>query len=42
MPSPRAIITLPASTTFCGAIRSAITPPASVNTSDGAICAAST
>ena len=37
-----AIITLAAMMTFCGAIRSAITPPTSKKISDGAICAAST
>ena len=41
-PSPTAIIRLAATITFCGAIRSATTPPASANTSAGTICAAST
>ncbi len=42
VPSPRAIMRFPAMITRCGGIRSATTPPISVNTSDGAICAAST
>ena len=42
VPSPRAIIRLPAMITSWGRIRSATTPPASVKISDGRICAAST
>ncbi len=42
VPSPTAIMTFPAMITFCGAIRSAMTPPSSRKASDGAICAAST
>ena len=42
VPSPIAIIMLAAMITFCGAIRSAMTPPSSRKIKDGAICAAST
>ena len=42
VPSPSAIITLPAMITHCGGTRSATTPPISVKTSEGAICAART
>ena len=41
-PSPPAISRLAATITFCGANRSANTPPTRANTSDGRICAAST
>ena len=42
VPSPTAIMMFATTITSCGAIRSAITPPISMNSSDGAICAAST
>ncbi len=41
-PSPTATMTFAATITSCGAIRSAITPPTSRNTSAGAACAAMT
>ena len=42
VPSPRAIMQLPATMTSWGRIRSATTPPTRVKTSDGTIWAAST
>ena len=42
VPSPAAIIRLPAMITSCGRIRSAMTPPTRVKMSEGTICAAST
>ena len=42
VPSPTAIMMFATTMTSCGAIRSAMTPPISMNSSDGAICAAST
>ncbi len=42
LPSPTAISRLPRMMTSCGLKRSAATPPKSVNSTDGTICAAST
>ena len=42
VPSPAATMTFAATMTSCGAIRSAITPPTSRKTSDGAAWAAMT